>query len=116
MEMAVPETTTMIVGAGVKVRVKEGLAVPTGATLGVCVGVKNIWANACWVRARSIGVEVAVCLGAITMSSRLSTLSPASISGTPNARAHVPTTANKITESWALLERMVKTLCQIFQT
>lgn len=58
--------------------------------------------------ARDGGVEATGYRGARTRSSRLSTRSP--------ARAHVPTIANRITKSWVPVERMAKSLCQIFET
>ena len=56
--------------------VEEGTGVVVGAITGEFVGVKKRKANASRVRARSMGVAVAVNLGVRTTSGRVSSLSP----------------------------------------
>lgn len=67
------------------------------------VGVKKSTANACWVRARSRGVDVGVYFGSRTISSRRSGPSPAIRRGNPKANRQVPIMTSRTMEPCAFI-------------
>jgi len=107
----VKTTNELVVGVGVSVEVGELVKVKVEVSVSVNValatsesslntpdrekvGVKKSKANASLVKARSRGVDVAVNLGVITISSCVSGLPPAIIMGNPKANAHATMMVN----------------------
>ena len=99
LEVGVGEYVDVAVHMGVyvMVKVKPGRIIPSlvAVALGNAVGEKKSKANASRVNARSRGVAVIVLLGARTISSCVSTLPPAIMTGKPNASTQAPRITNK---------------------
>jgi hypothetical protein len=90
--VGVPVDINVAVEVYVRVKVKLGeILTSIIVAVGEDVCVKKRSANACWVSDRSRGVAVADSLGDRTISSCVSGLPPASMTGRLNARTQAPT-------------------------